>query len=211
MEAQFPVRASRRVSEPFMLVGIVHFWWNEKGKETKEGIHSFLLSRSLSGSVSIHVSNYFMSCFEGVMSYHLEGRGHLFPFHLYSCYIINLPVSLECMLNNYWPIPTTAKGRHFWCLLRSWFWNINLNPSLGSVFFSCNEIMSHWNHLSDDIILLFFCFEKLSYLILHSRNGISIAGSLLSIQPSISHLSQPSPSAFIQRSSAGHSPEHSRC
>lgn len=87
--------------------------------------------------------------------------------------------------------------------LRSWFWNIYFNPRLGSVFFSCNETMGHWNHPTDDTIL-FSLFEKLNDLILRTRNGLSIGENLLAIHLPANHPSPNLPNRVSQHLFRGH-------
>lgn len=93
---------------------------------------------------------------------------------------------------------------------KSWFWNIYLNPSLGQFSSFVMKLFASFEILSDDTILFFSLLEKLNYITLHTRNGLSIAGSILSLfHPTthlLSHPNQPRWPAFTQRSSAGHSP-----
>ena len=96
---------------------------------------------------------------------------------------------------------------------RGCLWSIYLNLSL--IQFSSNEISFEIPYVITQSSLSRFSLEKLNYWIICTRNGLRRAENL-SVHLPTDHPSftpyppAPSKSAFIQRSSLGHSPDHWR-
>lgn len=112
------------------------------------------------------------------------------------------------------PQPYVGQGQTLLVSMRkSWFWNICLNPSLGSVFFFRNQIICViWNHKwwQDPF---FFPFGKIElYYFTHQkrvkhRRKYTIYPCPVQLPTFSPHPNQPSRPAFTQRSSAGHFPD----